>query len=212
MTQTPFAIAIASRSASTERGPPLMTRMAATMEIDWGQALTEHGRWLRAVVLARVRESQAVEEVMQNVALAACEQSRDATASLSDPAKIAPWLYRVAIRQALLYRRKQGRTRKLEDACAERSESRAVVDPLSWLLNRERQELVRQALASLSARDAEVLMLKYAENWSYRELAQRLDLSEAAIEARLHRARSRLRQALTQARALEIEEGEGLKS
>lgn len=190
-----------------------MTPMAATMEIDWGQALTEHGRWLRAVVLARVRESQAVEEVMQNVALAACEQARGSSASsLNDPAKIAPWLYRVAIRQALLYRRKQGRTRKLEDSCAERTEAQSVADPLSWLLSRERQELVRQALASLSARDAEVLMLKYAENWSYRELARRLALSESAVEARLHRARSRLRQALTDARAVEIEEGKELPS
>ena len=46
---------------------------------------------------------------MQEVALAAVKQA----APLADPAKVAPWLYRLAVLQSLLYRRKCGRRRRL---------------------------------------------------------------------------------------------------
>jgi RNA polymerase sigma-70 factor (ECF subfamily) len=45
----------------------------------------------------------------------------------------------------------------------------------------------------LPRRDGEILLLKYTEDWSYRELAAHLGISESAVEARLYRARSRLR-------------------
>src|SRR5688572_1212568 len=55
--------------------------------IDWQAALAEHGRWLRTVVLSRLGEPQAVDEVMQEVSLAAVEQR----APLTDPTKVAAW-------------------------------------------------------------------------------------------------------------------------
>jgi RNA polymerase sigma-70 factor (ECF subfamily) len=67
---------------------------------------------------------------------------------------------------------------------------------LSLLLVREREELVRQALAKLPPADAEVLALKYGERWSCREMARRLGITEKAVECRLARARARLRNLL----------------
>ncbi len=172
--------------------------------IDWPAVLAQHERWLRMVVFARVREPEAVEEVMQEVSLAAVRQS----APLADPAKVAPWLYRLAVTQSLLYRRKQGRRRKLHEGYAQRSlgsgepESRAA-DPLEWLLADERRQLVRTALARLPSRDVEILLLKYGEDWSYADLAEHLGISPTAVQARLHRARQRLRHELA---ALEVVE------
>ena len=51
--------------------------------------------------LCRLGEPQAIDEVMQDVSLAAVRQQ----APLNDPEKVAPWLYRLAVRQTLLYRR-----------------------------------------------------------------------------------------------------------
>ncbi len=165
--------------------------------VDWPAVFARHGRWLRTVVAARLGEPQAVEEVVQEVALAAVAQQ----APLSDPAKVAPWLYRLAVRQALLYRRRQGRRRKLIDrylrSRAWREGPAASVDPLEWLIGRERREQVRRAVAELPARDREILMLKYGDGLSYRELCERLGISHSAVEARLHRARGRLRQLLS---------------
>jgi RNA polymerase sigma factor (sigma-70 family) len=160
--------------------------------IDWGATLAEHERWLRRVVAARVGEPQAVDEVMQNVALAAVAQR----SPLLNPGRVAVWLYRLAVRHVLIYRRKTGRQRSLVDRYAARSAVREVdasPSPLAWLLNDERQQLVQAALRRLSPRDAELLILKYGEGYGARELAERLGATVATIEARLHRARNRLR-------------------
>jgi RNA polymerase sigma factor (sigma-70 family) len=161
--------------------------------IDWSAVLAEHERWLRTIVGARVGEPQAVDEVMQEVLLAAVRQR----APIADRSKMAPWLYRLAVRQTLLYRRKQGRKRKLVDRYARRfrpgEADRRQDDPLDWLLAEERSRQVRRAVARLAKRDAELLLLKYTEDWSYRNLAEHLGISESAVETRLHRARQRLR-------------------
>jgi RNA polymerase sigma factor (sigma-70 family) len=181
--------------------PPLQARARRTGNgpapaLDWPKILAENEGWLRTVVFARLGEPQAVEEVMQEVALAAVRQK----APLLDFTKVKSWLYRLAVMQSLLYRRKQGRRRKLIDRYAQRirpsEHDTREFDPLGWLLAEERHQQVRTALKQLSSRDAEILLLKYTEDWSYRELAAHLGISESAVEARLHRARRRMRAAL----------------
>ncbi|MEW4566698.1 sigma-70 family RNA polymerase sigma factor [Tautonia sp. JC769] len=160
--------------------------------LDWSAVLAEHGRWLRTVIRARLGEPQGVEEVLQEVSLAAVAQR----SPVSDPARIGAWLYGLAVRQALLYRRAQGRRRRLNARYAEARRARpddGPPDPLDWLLASERDGLIRRAVDDLSPRDRELLLLKYTEDWSCRQLADRLGLSESAVEARLHRARARLR-------------------
>lgn len=180
------------------------TEGAVGPRIDWQAALAEHDRWLRTVVAARLGEPQAIDEVMQEVALAAVAQK----APLHDAAKVAPWLYRLAVMQSLLYRRKQGRRRKLNDRYADRYRptERDVrqPDPLEWLLTEERRALVRVAVARLPKRDAEILLLKYTQDWNYQALADHLGISESAIEARLHRARKRLRSELAAMHVVEV--------
>ena len=159
------------------------------------QALAEHRRWLATVLRARGVEPEAVEDVLQEVSSAAIENA----GQLRDPAKVAPWLYRIAAVATLQYRRRMGRRRKLVERFAEvQGESTVSTepDPLAWLLAKEQEQLVRRAVASLSPRDAEILLLKHTENWSYRQLAGHLGISESAVEARLHRARGKLRRAL----------------
>lgn len=172
--------------------------------IDWSAVWAEHGRWLRTVVIARVGDRRAVDEVMQEVALAAVAQR----SPLADLAKLAPWLYRLAVRQSLLYRRRAGRQRRLAARYGQlfrtAPEDCEDHDPLEWLLADERRRLVRTALGRLPQRDAEMLLLKYTEDWSYHELAARLGVSESAIETRLHRARARLRAELTALNVIEV--------
>ncbi len=162
-------------------------------KIDWQTALAEHDRWLRTVVAARLGDAGAVDEVMQEVALAAVRQK----APISDASKIAPWLYRLAVIQALMYRRKMGRGRKLTTRYVERFQpterDTRTAEPLDWLIADERRGMVRQALGKLAGRDAEILLLKYTEDWNYKKIANHMGISESAVEARLHRARKRMR-------------------
>jgi RNA polymerase sigma factor (sigma-70 family) len=160
---------------------------------DLSGLIEQHSRWLRTVIYARLREPQAVEEVLQEVGLALVR----GRSLPDDDARVAPWLYRVAIRQTLLYRRKMGRRRKLQDRYTEAAPPKehdpASPDPLHFLLAEERRKLVREAMKRLNARDAEMLLLKYTENWSYHQIAEHLGISHSAVESRLHRARARLR-------------------
>ncbi len=192
--------------ASNTAGNGSVARSQEPAAINLPAAFLEHERWLRTVVLARVGERQAVDEVMQEISLAAVA-GRSAP---EDPAKVPAWFYKVAVTQTLLYRRKAGRRRKLTQRYADQQAagrtvgpSQAETDPLHWLLNDERRQLVRVALEQLAPRDAEILLLKYTEDWSYRQLAEHLGLSESAVEARLHRARKRMRQKLAELKVIE---------
>jgi RNA polymerase sigma-70 factor, ECF subfamily len=178
--------------------PPVTRSEPEAGRIDWPAELERHGRWLRTVALARVGDAAAADDVMQEVAVAAVEKGHQ----LRDPKSVAAWLYRLVVVGALQYRRRQGRRRKLVERYADRYSptdyDTRERDPLDWLLNDERKRLVRQALARMPRRDAEILLLKYSEDWSYRQMAEQLGLSTSAVEARLHRARHKLRSMLHQ--------------
>lgn len=164
---------------------------------DWRAAVAEHERWLRLVVLARLGEPDAVGDVMQDVAIAAARGA----GRLRDPSRAAAWLYQIAVSQSLEHRRRAGRRRRRLEAYRQQRADRDAWappenDPLDWLLAEEQRRLVRRAIAALPPRDAEMLLLKYTQDWTYAQLAERLGVSEPAAVGRLHRARAKLRAAL----------------
>ena len=113
--------------------------------VNWPEVLRLQAPWLRRVVTARLQERQAVDEVMQEVALAVIAQQ----SPLLNPGRVLGWLYRLAVRQTLMYRRKAGRQRAL---LGRYGQSRAISEidprpsPLGWLLHDERRSLIQQAL------------------------------------------------------------------
>jgi len=164
--------------------------------IDWGACLAQHQSWLKRIILARMGEPEAVEEVWQQVALAAVEQRWP----LADPDKVGPWLHRLAVIASARYCRQAGRLRRLKRGlAAEQYVSGPATkdrDPLALLLRRERVAMTRQALLRLLPRDAEILLLKYGERWSYRQIAAHLGITDKAVDCRLLRAREALRREL----------------
>lgn len=177
-----------------EENPSLTTRrMDATLDA----LLSTHRSWLRTALYARLQCADAVDDVMQELAVVVLRGS----APVRDEARIGPWLYRVAVRQALLYRRTRGRVRKTENGARERLEGRDAEatlhgDPSSLAISEERDDRIRREVAGLPRRDREILMLKYSDDLNYRQIGERLGLSVSAVEARLHRARVRLRSRL----------------
>jgi RNA polymerase sigma-70 factor (ECF subfamily) len=165
--------------------------------IDWDAAWVEHRGWLRTIIVARVKEPQAVEEVLQEVACAVMTRRP----ALEDLSKVGPWLYRVAVLQSIRYRRRQARQRRglarYAVHCDQIGVSVEAITPLRLLLAEERRQVVEAAMKRLSGRDTELLMLKYLERWSYRQLAEHLGISESAVDGRLQRARERLRAELS---------------
>lgn len=161
---------------------------------DWPAVMQANRGWLSSVVFARVRDREAVEEVLQETALAASKQVNFD----NDNNGVFRWLYRVAIRQAILYLRRKTRSdRRIHEAGKLNDSStanRAIAEnPLRILIATENQQLVHQAMENLGAKDREILMLKYYDGWSCSDAAERLGVSASAIKSRLLRARRNLR-------------------
>lgn len=164
------------------------------------EALPDHENWLRTTLHARLGNRDEVDEVMQEVAVAAANQSAKAI----PVEKPGPWLYRVALRQVMLFRRKAGRRKKLIAGFGERvapsEEDNRTRSPMEFLLSEERRSEVREAMASMPERDRQLLMLKYVDGLSYGEIAQRVGVTPSAVQSRLHRARAGLRRLLAVAK------------
>lgn len=160
------------------------------------EAFPEHQAWLRTALHARLGCAHEVEEVMQEVAIAAATQS----AKREPVERVAPWLYRVALRQMMLFRRKAGRRRRLIENASKllpaRDSSSQTREPLDWLISLERQKEVQSAMSCMSERDRQLLMLKYVDGLSYSEIAQRIGVTASSVQSRLHRARALLREKL----------------
>lgn len=173
--------------------------MSSTLAFDPLEALPEHEAWLRTTLFARLGNYDEVEEVMQEVAVAAANQS----AKAQRVERVGPWLYRVAMRQMLLLRRKEGRRRKLLNNVVQTvrptEEDGRSRTPLDFLVSEERQQDVRQAMMELGERDRQLLMLKYVEGMSYGEIAEQVGVTASAVQSRLHRARGQLRKLLLRA-------------
>ena len=172
---------------------------------DWAAELQRHEAWLRTVIAARCREPQAVDEIMQEVSVAVIRQN----SPLRDERKIGPWLYQIAVRQSLMYRRKHGRRRNMEQRYSKEVEvqprQNATPNPLDWLIATERQQLIRAGIEQLSPKEAELLLLKYTQDWTYKQIAEHLGISESAVESRLHRARRNLRRKMLALEVVEVE-------
>lgn len=168
--------------------------------IDWTAALDQHRRWLTSVLRSRISNSHVVEDLYQEMSLAVLKQ----TARPLDPEKVAPWLYRLAVRYSINFHRRNGRQKRLKETVQQQALVGTTriddsTDPLRWLVKNEQRQLVADSLDQLAKGDREILMLKYTENWSYQQLAEHLGVTSGTIEYRLLRARKRLRRLLCEA-------------
>jgi RNA polymerase sigma-70 factor, ECF subfamily len=85
----------------------------------------------------------------------------------------------------------------LPDASTDALVQRLFADdtsPSNHLMRKERHERLKTALASLSQKDREILVMRHLERLSTAEIAAMLELSEPAVKSRLFRALIRMRE------------------
>jgi RNA polymerase sigma-70 factor (ECF subfamily) len=74
-------------------------------------------------------------------------------------------------------------------------------NPVAETIRDELAERLRQALAELAPREAEVFCLRYFEEFSYQDIARQLSITVSAVSTALNKARARLEVLLHEARA-----------
>ena len=156
----------------------------------WLEALIAAHAGALAAYAARRVPSHEVDDVLAEV-FAAAWQHRDRV-----PEPALPWLYRTASHHVLHTWRRRSR--------ADRLAARLLAEPAGRVDDHADQvaaqmddhDQVREALASLTPRDAEVLRLATWEGLDTDELAYVLGCTRTAAKVRLHRARRRFTSAL----------------
>ncbi len=132
-------------------------------------------------------QTAEVEDVVQEVFLAAWKNRRQ----FRGEAEWGAWLSRIAVNKARNHVRSRSRRRVLLTLIGlGPAEEPAAPDRV------DEDAHVRAAVAGLGHRDREVLVLRYLEQRGAAEIAEQLGLSRNTIDARLTRARRRLRAVL----------------
>ncbi|MGE5206354.1 MAG: sigma-70 family RNA polymerase sigma factor [Chlamydiota bacterium] len=107
--------------------------------------------------------------------------------------QVGGWLYRTATNLGIDALRASARRRKYEDAAA-RSQETTAADPLAEMVRAEQRRRVRAVLAVLKPAQAQILILR-ASGFSYKEVADVLEVSPRGIGTMLSRAQTEFRRA-----------------
>ena len=113
--------------------------------------------------------------------------------------KFFPWMYRVAQNACINVLHGLPKENLNLDDYYETYEPEAEGksrDPLTLLEEQEQASDFARIMRDLPEQYRTVILLKYLEGLSYREISERLELPESTVEARLHRGRSYLRNML----------------
>ncbi len=162
--------------------------------LDLARAFDEHARGLLRYCACRVGPD-AAEDVVAQTFLVAHSRRRD-----FDPTRGAAstWLYGIATRLLRGHRRAEsrrlGRLAQAAQSEVDTDFADGAVDRLHAQANHRR---VARAVAKLPARQREVLLLVAMAELEYAEVAAALDIPIGTVRSALHRARTRLRAALT---------------
>ena len=164
---------------------PDVGAMSKVEQLFW----THHARVLRAAY--RITGSMAdAEDVAQSVFLNVAqsgEQHIDHAES---------YLYRAAINGALDVVRRRHADKVLPLEVVAETAAAKDVSPERMLQSADMREWLRDALADLSPRAAEMFVLRYLEEHDNREIARMMATSQAVVAVTLHHARSRLKKKL----------------
>lgn len=116
------------------------------------------------------------------------------------------WIYRIAVREALNYRRGWFRRSRREVASvddlrcflpvAQRLGGAERETPYDWVEQVERKDMIERALRSLPESYRAVVVLREVEDLSYDEISNVLGIAEGTVKSRLKRGREMLRRKL----------------
>lgn len=133
-----------------------------------------------------VKDSDEAYDLVQEVFIRAIREERLFTPDF----RIKAWLYRVTSNLCFnLVRNKKRRSAILDAA---KMSDRSDADQLSEIFSDERRVEILKAISTLSEEHQNILMMRYYNDLSYKELSEVLNVKLGTVMSRLSRARSKL--------------------
>lgn len=164
-----------------------LVRRAASGDAEaFGQLVGRYKASVHAYILSRIGDFAWAEDIAQETFIAAFTGLR----RLREPGRFGAWLRAIADNMCALWFRRAERDERLRQRTVAMHEHRLDEKEAALPL----EEVVLDALALLSPRDAAALTLYYCDGLTQRECAEFLGVSTKAVESRLYRARRRLRE------------------
>lgn len=157
---------------------------------DWQVVVQEHGPLVWQTAYRLLANHADAADCFQETFLAALETSRR-----QEVRNLPGLLVRLATTRAIDRLRQKSRLRRTE-AC----ESEPAIDEANPLDRLEMQDLagrLRRAIGRLPAQEARVFCLRHLGEMSYRQIARELQIGINVVGVSLHRAKAKLREALS---------------
>ena len=174
--------------------PPMTDDPPASLDELFEDAYRSSGT---AVLGYALRRSGSREDALDVVAETFAVAWRRRSDMPAEPEEIRPWLFGIARRCLANSARSSVRAGRLGQRLAASFDDAAVPDPSSLHDSRAQSRLVHEALEQLSPEDRELVTLIAWEGLTPAQAAAALGVPSGTARVRLHRARTRLRAALS---------------
>lgn len=162
------------------------------------QIVKAHNQRLYRMVRAIVRNNSDAEDVLQEAYIRAFAN----LAGFHGEASLSTWLSRIAINAALTRLRSEKRVKRTAPAQLQKAEivsfpnGGEIADPERIMAQRQLLHLIEAATDALPENFRLVFVARVIEGLSVEETAAALDIPEATVKTRLHRARKLVRDRL----------------
>jgi len=173
-------------------GPPPIQRSAAPGAWDFADIVSAYQDRLMRLAHRLLGWQDGAEDVVQEVFLAALK----ALPNFNGRSSLGTWLTAITVNKCRNHRRKNLLWMKFLAGARDGPPGRVEAGPANVGAQRERARRLRQAVQDLPGKYREVTVLRYLEEMPIAEIGEVLGLGRGAVDVRLHRARSRLKDAL----------------
>ncbi|MCA9015199.1 MAG: RNA polymerase sigma factor [Planctomycetaceae bacterium] len=147
-----------------------------------------HGAAVWKVARAYTLTSEETQDLAQEILL----QAWQSLPQFKQKSSAATWFYRVALHTAMNWRRKEKpRLARQKPLLEVQTREAAGANCADQALQRETVEQLYRAIHQLPKTDA-ALVLLYLDDFSYREMAEVLGISESNVGVKLNRVKQRL--------------------
>src|SRR5918999_5828969 len=176
-------VALVANDAATDA--ELVGAVRAGDDEAFAELFRRYAGRIRTFVVRRVADYGRAEDVTQEVFLSALRRMRATDSEIA----FKPWVFEIARNATIDLHRRRSRTEELP---VEEFELVGSEPPEAEVLARERLSHLQGAFGELNEVHHRALVMREFEGRSYREIGQRLSLTQNAVEGVLFRARRRL--------------------
>lgn len=188
------AAGIAAVNTVVATDTELVTAVRTGEDVAFEELYRRYYPRIAAFVRGYLRDGGRAEDVTQEAFMSALRRLRQSDAEIT----FKPWIFEIARNAAIDQYRRNVRTDEvsidIEGGFAPSDVSRVVRPrgPDLSVLDKERLDHLRGALDELSDTHHRIIVMRELEGLSYREIGEKMELTPAAVESTLFRARRKL--------------------